>query len=62
MKRILLLTPVLAAALLLPSSASARIIELGGTADAASLNCPGTTEAPWVAPPSGPVSTPYGPM
>jgi hypothetical protein len=49
MKRILLLTCVLAAALALPPSASARIIELGGTADAASLNCPGTTEAPCVA-------------
>jgi hypothetical protein len=49
MKRILLLTLALAAALALPPSASARIIELGGTADAASLNCPGTTEAPCVA-------------
>jgi hypothetical protein len=49
MKRFLLLTFALAAALALPSSASARIIELGGTADAASLNCPGTTEAPCVA-------------
>ncbi len=49
MKRILLLTFVLAAALALPSSASARIVELGGTADAAALNCPGTTEAPCVA-------------
>jgi hypothetical protein len=49
MKRILLLTLALAAALALPASASARIIELGGTADAASLNCPGTTEAPCVA-------------
>ena len=49
MKRILLLTFVLAAALALPQSASARIIELGGTADPASLNCPGTTEAPCVA-------------
>jgi hypothetical protein len=48
MKRILLLTPVLAA-LLLPSSASARIVELGATADAATLNCPGTSEAPCVA-------------
>ena len=48
MKRILLLTFVLAA-LVLPSSASARIIELGGQADAAPLNCPGTTEAPCVA-------------
>jgi hypothetical protein len=49
MKRILLLTFVLAAAMALPSSASARIVELGGTADAADLNCPGTTEAPCVA-------------
>jgi hypothetical protein len=49
MKRILLLTPVLAATLLLPQSASARIVELGGTADAAPLNCPGTAEAPCVA-------------
>ena len=49
MKRILLLHLVLAAALALPSSASARIVELGGTADAAALNCPGTTEAPCVA-------------
>jgi hypothetical protein len=49
MKRILLLTLVLAAALALPQTASARIIELGGTADPASLNCPGTTEAPCVA-------------
>ena len=44
MKRILLLTMVLAAALALPSSASARIVELGGTGDAAELNCPGTAE------------------
>jgi hypothetical protein len=49
MKRILLLTFVLVAALALPSSASARIVELGGTADTAALNCPGTTEAPCVA-------------
>jgi hypothetical protein len=50
MKRILLLTFVLAAALAaLPSTASARIIELGTPADAASLNCPGTTENPCVA-------------
>jgi hypothetical protein len=49
MKRILLLTFMLVAVLAVPSSASARIIELGGTADAASLNCPGTTEAPCVA-------------
>jgi hypothetical protein len=40
MKRILLLTFVLAAALALPSSASARIIELGQTNVAATLNCP----------------------
>src|SRR5918997_5671520 len=44
MKRILLLTSLLASLLVLPSPASARIVELGGTADAASLNCPGTTE------------------
>jgi hypothetical protein len=43
MKRILLLTMVLAA-FGLPSSASARIVELGGTGDAAELNCPGTAE------------------
>src|SRR5215210_4160525 len=49
MKRILLLTFVLLAAMALPSSASARIVELGGTGDAAALNCPGTTEAPCVA-------------
>ena len=49
MKRILLLTFVLAAALALPSSASARIVELGGTATPATLNCPGTTEEPCVA-------------
>jgi hypothetical protein len=50
MKRILLLTSVLAAALaVLPSAASARVIELGTPADAASLNCPGTTESPCVA-------------
>jgi hypothetical protein len=50
MKRILLLTLVLAAALAaLPSAASARIIELGTPADAVSLNCPGTTENPCVA-------------
>jgi hypothetical protein len=49
MKRILLLTVALAAALALPQSASARIVELGSGADAASLNCPGTTEAPCVA-------------
>jgi len=49
MKRMLMLICVLAAAMALPSSASARIVELGGTADAAALNCPGTTEAPCVA-------------
>jgi hypothetical protein len=49
MKRITLLILALAAALALPSSASARIVELGGTADPASLNCPGTEEAPCVA-------------
>jgi hypothetical protein len=49
MNRILLLTFVLVAALALPSAASARIVELGGTADSAALNCPGTTEAPCVA-------------
>jgi hypothetical protein len=43
MKRILLITMVLAA-LALPSSASARIVELGGTGDTATLNCPGTAE------------------
>jgi hypothetical protein len=50
MKRLLLLTSVLAvAAFALPPAASARIVELGGTADAATLNCPGTTENPCVA-------------
>ena len=50
MKRFLLLTSLLAAGLaVLPSAASARIIELGTPADAASLNCPGTTENPCVA-------------
>jgi hypothetical protein len=48
-KRILLLIFAVTVALALPSSASARIVELGGTADAAPLNCPGTTEAPCVA-------------
>ena len=45
-KRILFLLISLLAmvALALPSGASARIVELGGTADAASLNCPGTPE------------------
>lgn len=50
MKRFLLLTCVLAAsAAVLTPAASARIVELGGVADAASLNCPGTTESPCVA-------------
>jgi hypothetical protein len=50
MKRFVLLTSVLVAGLVaLPSSASARIIELGTPADEASLNCPGTTENPCVA-------------
>jgi hypothetical protein len=51
MKRTLLLISLLATAvaLVLPAAASARIIEVGGTADAASLNCPGTTENPCVA-------------
>ena len=49
MKRILLLILALAAALALPSSASARIVELGGTANPATLNCPGAEGAPCVA-------------
>jgi hypothetical protein len=49
MKRTLLLITALAAALALPPAASARIVELGAQADAASLNCPGTTENPCVA-------------
>lgn len=50
MKRFLLLTSVAAAAALaLPPAASARIIELGATAEPVSLNCPGTAEAPCVA-------------
>ena len=50
MKRFLLLTTVLAAVVAaLPVTASARIVELGTPADAASLNCPGTTENPCVA-------------
>ena len=50
MKRLILLTSALAAALAaLAPSASARIIELGTPADEASLNCPGTTENPCVA-------------
>ena len=50
MKRFLVLTFALAAACAaLAPAASARIIELGSVADAASLNCPGTTESPCVA-------------
>jgi hypothetical protein len=50
MKRFLLLTSVMAAAFAaVPSAASARIIELGSTADAVQLNCPGTTELQCVA-------------
>jgi hypothetical protein len=51
MKRFALLTALFAAALaaLAPAGASARIIELGSVADAAPLNCPGTTESPCVA-------------
>jgi hypothetical protein len=50
MRRLLLLTSALAAALAaLAPSASARIVELGTPADEASLNCPGTTENPCVA-------------
>ena len=50
MKRFLLLAAVFAAAFAaLAPAASARIIELGSVADAASLNCPGTTESPCVA-------------
>jgi hypothetical protein len=50
MKRFALLTSVLAATFAaLAPAASARIIELGSQADAASLNCPGTTESPCVA-------------
>ena len=41
MKRTLLLIPVLVAALALPSSAAARVIELGSVADAANPSCPG---------------------
>ena len=45
MKRFLLLTSVLvAAAFAVPSTASARVVELGTPADEASLNCPGTAE------------------
>jgi hypothetical protein len=50
MRRFLLLTCALAVACaVLAPVASARIVELGGVADAASLNCPGTTENPCVA-------------
>ena len=49
MKRFLPAISVLAMALALPQAASARIIELGSQADAASLNCPGTTDNPCVA-------------
>jgi hypothetical protein len=50
MKRFLLLTPVLAAALAaLAPAASARIIELGGSADAVPLNCPATGDVLCVA-------------
>jgi hypothetical protein len=49
-KRFALLTALTAAALaVVAPAASARYIELGGQADAASLNCPGTTESPCVA-------------
>jgi hypothetical protein len=40
MKRSLLLIPVLAAALALPASAPARIVELGAVADPATPSCP----------------------
>jgi hypothetical protein len=50
MKRTLLLAiAIAAAALTLPSAASARVVELGTPADEATLNCPGTTENPCVA-------------
>jgi hypothetical protein len=50
MKRFLLLAAAAAATFAaLAPAASARIIELGGTADAVPLNCPGTTESPCVA-------------
>jgi hypothetical protein len=50
MKRLTLLISVLAAvgAAVAPA-ASARYVELGAQADAATLNCPGTTESPCVA-------------
>jgi hypothetical protein len=41
MKRTLLVVPALIAALALPSSASARVIELGAVADDANPSCPG---------------------
>jgi hypothetical protein len=40
MKRILLLISILVAALALPGSASARVVELGSVADAATPSCP----------------------
>jgi hypothetical protein len=50
MKRFALLISVMAAAgALLAPGASARMIELGGTADSVSLNCPGTTDVQCVA-------------
>jgi hypothetical protein len=50
MKRFLLFTSALAVACaVLAPAASARVIELGSVADAAALNCPGTTESPCVA-------------
>jgi hypothetical protein len=50
MKRFVLLTALFAAALaVMAPVASARIIELGATADPVQLNCPGTTEVQCVA-------------
>ena len=49
MKRSILVIFVLAASLALAPAASARMIELGSTADQAALNCPGTTDNPCVA-------------
>ena len=40
MKRIFLLTSLLAVALVLPQGASARIVELGATAEPATPSCP----------------------
>ena len=40
MKRILLLISILTVALVLPSGASARIVELGATAEPANPSCP----------------------